>query len=1114
MDPTMSASSLGTPYRRPGGESPSGTASHSRLPGQGVSRNRRRGIAQSLQTRSPSGRGSLEKGGSPTSSTAMLPGPVDEEEEEVMLLRAENRLLRRQLEDHPELHRLGSENRLLREHLASMVQQHALAREEPPWPKGHRHARRAHDGDSKAPAAKNEGKEGLQLTRKPSLTRTSKSSFFGLGEGSVASTESPRKTTLSDALKTSVVSPALSKSGNDNASSKGLSVQPFPGIEDATQISPSSSSAESEGEDDDISPKAGLSATGASVGEGRGGHGATQGAADASSFLPTMAREVEDLLHVKGGLEDALKQLVRSFRSQRDSPMVESPLVRGLPHLGSKTFFTPASTNMEVEPRVATEILRSTADALRIAESMLSKGKGEPLWLSAGGAQDSDSQEGTSVNQRGSEGLDERDVFVSLMRSLPSESPSLSRHGFASSAPNISGLRGHGASGTGSSNPASAFPTLRLSCSTGSAGTRMMRNRSTMQLHRIAETPLSPITGKDERSGNTTPLASARGTPSGGTAEPDVGEPSEMLKEAGQKVQQLCRHLEHINDAYRDIREQYKPLQEEYFRRHDECRFLEAQFRRLDVHCRLLEERAPKDGTVLPSRKLFVNSTGNMHSRFARIQGLGTKPGTSMWRNLSDSASRSSGASIGSISPSGSREQLLRVTPTPSPPLQPSMPTATLRTTTIMSGTESRTGSKGPAIESAHMSNSSASPPRRSSSTTALGPASPAGTPMSVSEVPPRGLLYAASVNEVRGKRMESHQRHTGSVHVLGTAASPPWRTQQDYIRRVASAPQLQVMQPMSQLLVQDRQVLQRDGQATVSTTRAGYGSGSGTGAGMGAGIAGAGQANISASIRSSGLARAGISTDEDQAAVAALAGGGGPGSAAASVGAHGTYSPEEFLTLAMQPGEKTAALQYLMASTRNALGTIGESPEPRPLSAAAGRSPHSSPARSASVGSLGGISNLGTPAMGVAGNLGGQTLQSGLSSPTARHAVTGPAAAARAGITDERAPYRGQLGKSGSGAATVGGDTRDRLRELLGPSSSLVGPAAPGQTHSTWGGSSPQPPPSTVRPIAGTPQTVPSSNLSLGHRAGTPAGSPPAGGASMGSQASAQYARRTNRLF
>merc|ERR1719446_1395875 len=98
-----------------------------------------------------------------------------------------------------------------------------------------------------------------------------------------------------------------------------------------------------------------------------------------------------------------------------------------------------------------------------------------------------------------------------------------------------------------------------------------------------------------------------------------------MLKEAGQRVKQLCQHLELVNDAYRDMREQFKPLQDEYFRKLDECRFLEAQCRRLDVHCRLLEERAPstEGGSQSRSQLLTLTSGGNMLAHFQRLQGNG-----------------------------------------------------------------------------------------------------------------------------------------------------------------------------------------------------------------------------------------------------------------------------------------------------------------------------------------------------------------------------------------------------------------------------------------------------------------------------------------------------------
>merc|ERR1719410_199425 len=76
------------------------------------------------------------------------------------------------------------------------------------------------------------------------------------------------------------------------------------------------------------------------------------------------------------------------------------------------------------------------------------------------------------------------------------------------------------------------------------------------------------------------------------TVESSSKSSSELLQDSGQKARQLCHILEQVSDSYRDMREQIKPLQEEYARRLDECKFLEAQCRRLDVHCRLLEERA------------------------------------------------------------------------------------------------------------------------------------------------------------------------------------------------------------------------------------------------------------------------------------------------------------------------------------------------------------------------------------------------------------------------------------------------------------------------------------------------------------------------------------------
>lgn len=577
-----------------------------------------------------------------------FPGEVDDEEEALMLIRQENRLLRRQLENHPELYRLAVENRLLKEHLASLVQQHALAREEPPWPKGHRHARRARDGsggDAGAQAAPKAGSTaeafggtagsgGGGLNREPSLTRTSRSCVFsgtgddsGVGQMSEApqASQSRGKTTLGQAIGGGV-------SGGD-ATKASAPFRPFPGIEDATQISPSSSSAESDNDAPlEFPPTPGADGAPEGAAGGAAMPGGTAGEVPAippHTFTTRVAREVEELLYLKSSLEDALKQLFRSSRAARaaavegfnegfESGPPGSRVTHGLRDRAAALAATlHGAANTEVEPRQAAEILRGTAEALRFAEGMLAKGKGEPLWLTAGGGggQDGEAAEGAgsgSMHAAG-EGLDERDVFMSLMRSLPTEGPSLSRHGFASSAPHLSPARQASDLGIDSDllggNEASVnAPTLRLSSSTGSAGTRLMRNRSMIQLHRISEarvssfgTGPSPVYAANERHGRRPhhhhhALHGSRRDLNlqrpgvAAMASGDTAYSTDMLQEAAQKVRQLCGHLEFVNDAYRDMREQYRPLQEEYFRRNQECRFLEAQCRRLDMHCRLLEE--------------------------------------------------------------------------------------------------------------------------------------------------------------------------------------------------------------------------------------------------------------------------------------------------------------------------------------------------------------------------------------------------------------------------------------------------------------------------------------------------------------------------------------------
>merc|ERR1719399_2776716 len=87
--------------------------------------------------------------------------------------------------------------------------------------------------------------------------------------------------------------------------------------------------------------------------------------------------------------------------------------------------------------------------------------------------------------------------------------------------------------------------------------------------------------------------------PSGGSIS--ISDPgSDMLKEAVQRVRQLHRHLDVVNNAYNDVYEQFQPLREEYERRLEECRFFELQCHRLDMHCRALEDRLKRCGSEAP----------------------------------------------------------------------------------------------------------------------------------------------------------------------------------------------------------------------------------------------------------------------------------------------------------------------------------------------------------------------------------------------------------------------------------------------------------------------------------------------------------------------------------
>eukprot|EP00931_Biecheleriopsis_adriatica_P116389 TRINITY_DN9202_c0_g1_i2.p1 TRINITY_DN9202_c0_g1~~TRINITY_DN9202_c0_g1_i2.p1 ORF type:complete len:1757 (-),score=362.44 TRINITY_DN9202_c0_g1_i2:85-5355(-) len=663
------------------------TASRSRsysyglLMGEAARRSGRKSSSQVLQLRASASRlmrgASLADGlQSPSASSAALPEPesggsappldhafsgtaAGPAEEKLANLRSENKLLRRQLESHPELHRLGAENRLLREHLASIVQQQALAHEEPAWPRGHRHARRAMDGSGVRSGSG--GKPTLQpdkevhslLARDRSLTRTSKSSVLinanaGCAEGD-------------DAVKDTRV-------GGEGC---GLVLQPFPGIEEVTHQSSSSES--SEGEDSDSYGRVQREASGTSRSDANtkpAGRGSSAVKADVTAFLPTMARQVEELFRVITGLEDQLRQLL----------IPREPKVKTSPLAGSR-FTRVYSTGglgeerekeVEIDSLDASEALRCAEEAVRCAEGMLAKGgNGQTLLLGSGEDQVFASS-GAGLRNK-AEGMDERDVFLSLMRSLPGENLSLSRQGFASSAPHLpgSGLLGGGAPG-GSRRSSGAglggMPTLRASSSTGSAGSRMQRIRSTMQLHRIVEAPAMSVPDSPVSPGgrNLAPLSdhSSPGdkAPVSSPDSPGASEatgPGDVLKSATQQVRGLCQHLGNVGEAYREVQDQLAPMQQEYLRRLDECRFLEAQCRRLDVHCRALEERvqaAEASGAIPRStqtlqpefKKLKPESFGSMQ----QAQALSTA--------LTGSGSSSRIASMGSWSSrSGSQAALV-----------------------------------------------------------------------------------------------------------------------------------------------------------------------------------------------------------------------------------------------------------------------------------------------------------------------------------------------------------------------------------------------------------------------------------------------------------------------
>merc|ERR1719197_516721 len=154
--------------------------------------------------------------------------------------------------------------------------------------------------------------------------------------------------------------------------------------------------------------------------------------------------------------------------------------------------------------------------------------------------------------------------------------------------------------------------------------------------------------------------------------------------------------------------------------------------------------------------------------------------------------------------------------------------------------------------------------------------------------------------------------------------------------------------------------------------------------------------------------------------------------------GEKSNFDTSTFLSLAKQPGAKTAALQYLMSSTRNALGTIGESQETSAGRSPSSQTPATSPSRSASVGSLGCVGSVGGVG-GIAAPPPASSLMHNVSHEGHRHAVPASVYSGTAGTA--RAPYR-PISSSGPGSSMQGIDAgRDRLRDMLGVPRSGTGP-------------------------------------------------------------------------
>lgn len=329
-----------------------------------------------------------------------------------------------------------------------------------------------------------------------------------------------------------------------------LALKQFPGIEEVTHLSSDS------GEDSDDSRRHESRDAGPRCSE----H-AAQGA-DVTSFIPAMSRQVQELFRVKNSMEDTLRRHFRTgLQSKAKSFQGHSRFVQ-VDEMGSP------DTEVEVDPHDLEEALQGTTEALQHAEAMLAKGGCGELFV---GSEEVGLGDGL---RRRHNGMDERDVFLSLMRSLPGESQASGRQPFGT---------------------ARAQSGQTHACGPGLAGSRLQRMKSTMQLHRIVEAPDSQEPELSPRSQGSDKMV------------PNPASPSDKLQLAIQQVHNLSKQLESVGEIYKDLKSQLEPMQQEYQRRFDECRFLESQCRRLDVHCRLLEDRvsaAEASGTIPRSQPL------------------------------------------------------------------------------------------------------------------------------------------------------------------------------------------------------------------------------------------------------------------------------------------------------------------------------------------------------------------------------------------------------------------------------------------------------------------------------------------------------------------------------